>query len=767
MISTHRWVNTYSQTGYSGRLSPVLLLLLVVLGRQAGAADMTPVAVTGFNRDVVVENTTSGPPYVGVAVELNPNENLAFYQSGLAGKSYGLPVSGSFLSAVGDNTTFQFQSYTASNALILSSATGLTEGTLNLATPETYNRLAILANSASGGGTASITLNFVDGSTYTTTYNAPDWFNNTGFALQGVERINLTTGATSGATANPRFYQTSLDLNALLGLANKPITSITFSKVASANATAIYAVSAEIAPQTAAVILLNPTNTTAFEATTTTLVAAAGGVPSPTLQWLRNGVPVSGATNVTYSFTAALADHNAAYRLVASNVANSISYVVTSSPATLTVVADTNRPVLLGAQSLGLNQVLARFSERVKPNTATNLVNYSLSGGISISSLTLDAAQSNVVLSVSTMTDNALYTLTVNNVADQSVAANTVTNNSAAQFYASIYANVPLGTPTLPGSQTPAGNGFNITGSGSDIGGTSDQGQFSYAQRTGDFDVKVRLDSLSLADAWSEAGMIAREALTPGARAASVMATPTISGCYFQSRAVSNGVTALTGSFPVNYPNTWLRLKRVGNDFTGYAGFDGQNWTQLGTANLAVPTTLYFGFVVASHNAGQLSTAAFRDISNVTAAGVNADLPFEPLGQSSRRTSLVISEIMYHPTNTLLEFVEIFNARGEPQDLSGYKLRGSADYNFPPGTVIPGGSFLVVAKSPTDLQNAYGISGVLGPFTNSLPNDSGTVRLLNQSGGVFLEVNYSDDPPWPAAADDGGHSLVLARPSVR
>ena len=34
------------------------------------------------------------------------------------------------------------------------------------------------------------------------------------------------------------------------------------------------------------------------------------------------------------------------------------------------------------------------------------------------------------------------------------------------------------------------------------------------------------------------------------------------------------------------------------------------------------------------------------------------------------------------------EFVEIFNTRGEPQDLSGFKLRGNADYNFPPGTVI-------------------------------------------------------------------------------
>src|SRR6478736_1233877 len=382
------------------------------------AADMTPITVTGFNRDVVIESTASGPPYIGAAVELNPNENLAFYQVGLPGKSFGLPASGSFLSAVGDNTTFQFQSYSGNNTLVFNALTGLSEGTLTLVSPDTYGRIAILANSASGGGSATLTINFSDGTSYVTTYSAPDWFNNAGFALQGTERINLTTGATTGAPTNPRFYQTSLDLTALLGAGNKPISSLTFGKVASANSTAVYAISGEIAQPSPATILVNPTNTTVVETSTVTFNAAAGGVPSPSLRWLRNGLTISGATNANYSFVATLADHNATYRLVASNVANSIRYVVTSSPAILTVIADPNRPVLLSAQSLGLNQVLARFSERLKLNTATNLANYSLNGGISISTLTLDDSQSNVVLNVSTMADNVSYTLTVNNVAD-------------------------------------------------------------------------------------------------------------------------------------------------------------------------------------------------------------------------------------------------------------------------------------------------------------------------------------------------------------
>lgn len=745
------------------------LMALVVWGgvRLGMAADMTPIALSGFNGDVVIENTASGPPYTSYAVRVNPNEVWGFYQSGLSGKSYGLPVTGDFVSAVGDNTTFQFQSYTANNALLLNSSAGAT-GLLTLNTPETYSRVAVLAHSASGGGTANITFNFSDGTSWTTTYSAPDWFNNSGYALLGMERISLNDGSTGGGSTNPRFYQTSIDLAGSLGVSNRPLVSITFSQVASAGATAVYAVSGEVAPPTPATIVVNPTNLSVVESTTATFSAAAAGVPAPVLQWLRNGVPVSGATSASYSFNAALADHNAVYRLVASNMVSSISYVVTSSPATLTVSADTTRPVLLGAQSQGLTQVLARFSERLKPSSATNSANYSLvgtNGARAISSLVLDASQSNVVLTVAALTDGAPYTLTVNNVADQSVAANTVTNNSQASFLASIYATVGIGSPALSGSQTPVGNGLNISGGGTDVGGTSDQYQFSYVQRTGDFDVKVRLDSISLADAWSEAGMIAREALTAGARAASVMATPSISGCYFQARGASNGATTLSGSFPVNYPNTWLRLKRVGDDFTGYAGFDGQNWTQLGTANLTLPTTVYFGFAVSSHNAGQLATAAFRDFGNVSSNGVGVSLSYEALGQSSRRTSLVISEIMYHPTNSALEFVEIFNTRGEPEDLSGFKLRGDADYDFPPGTVLPGGGFVVVAKSPVDLQNVYGISGVLGPFTNSLANDSGTVKLINPSGGVFLRVDYSDNPPWPPAADGLGHSLVLARPS--
>lgn len=148
-----------------------------------------------------------------------------------------------------------------------------------------------------------------------------------------------------------------------------------------------------------------------------------------------------------------------------------------------------------------------------------------------------------------------------------------------------------------------------------------------------------------------------------------------------------------------------------------------------------------------------------------------ADLPIEPLGQSSRLTSVVISEIMYHPLERAdgkrLEFIELFNTLSTPEDLSGYRLEGDVRFVFPAGTVIPARGFLVVARAPTDVASVYNLQGVLGPFEGGagLPNDRGRVELRHRTGALFLEVNYESEEPWPASADVAGHSLVLARPS--
>jgi hypothetical protein len=90
----------------------------------------------------------------------------------------------------------------------------------------------------------------------------------------------------------------------------------------------------------------------------------------------------------------------------------------------------------------------------------------------------------------------------------------------------------------------------------------------------------------------------------------------------------------------------------------------------------------------------------------------------EPLGPSSRRTGLVISEIMYHPAPRAdgkhLAFVEVFNSEATFINLGRYRLSGSIEFIFPTNQIIPAGGFLVVAQSPTDIASTYGITNGLG-----------------------------------------------------
>ena len=142
---------------------------------------------------------------------------------------------------------------------------------------------------------------------------------------------------------------------------------------------------------------------------------------------------------------------------------------------------------------------------------------------------------------------------------------------------------------------------------------------------------------------------------------------------------------------------------------------------------------------------------------------------WEERGPSSRKTGLAFSEIHYHPVSRAdgknLEFIELYNSNPWAEDVGGYRLSGEADYVIPSGTEIAGLGYLVIAKVPADVESAYGITGVVGGFSQNLSNSGGQLRLRKPSGAIVLDVEWNDQHPWPVAADGTGHSMVLARPS--
>lgn len=142
----------------------------------------------------------------------------------------------------------------------------------------------------------------------------------------------------------------------------------------------------------------------------------------------------------------------------------------------------------------------------------------------------------------------------------------------------------------------------------------------------------------------------------------------------------------------------------------------------------------------------------------------------EPLGPSSRKTGLVISEIMYNPSARTdgrnVEYVEIYNTQEFSENIGGFSISGSIQYTLPAGVTLAARSYLVIAPNPADMQTVFGLGKVYGGFTQALPNDAGVVQLRNAQGAVLLTVPYNSTHPWPVAADGTGHSLVLARASL-
>lgn len=168
-------------------------------------------------------------------------------------------------------------------------------------------------------------------------------------------------------------------------------------------------------------------------------VTVSGDRPM-TYQWQRdNGIGgwinIAGAVNPTYSIVSANGTYNGNYRVTASNAGGS----VTSSVASITVVADLTPLTLLSAVGrpyplYSPYQVVLTFSENVNVGSANVPTNYVIKTAagtqLAVSNLIGFPNGPTVVLRVAPWNTALKYTVTVNNVKDNS--GNMVPTNSVA-----------------------------------------------------------------------------------------------------------------------------------------------------------------------------------------------------------------------------------------------------------------------------------------------------------------------------------------------
>lgn len=189
-----------------------------------------------------------------------------------------------------------------------------------------------------------------------------------------------------------------------------------------------------------------------------------------------------------------------------------------------------------------------------------------------------------------------------------------------------------IGNPAIAGTVKISKGGFDVTAGGADIWGIKDEFNFIYVERTGDFDIVTRIESLSAPHQYTKAGLMAREDLTAGSRHIYFQVFPdnkprnkNNGGYEFQYRQLKDGeMKAIypksavgTPEFPVSYPDTWVRLQRVRNDFTGYYSTDGRNWKAYTTYSLELPAKIFVGLAVTSHNKSESASARFSDTGEI------------------------------------------------------------------------------------------------------------------------------------------------------
>ena len=155
----------------------------------------------------------------------------------------------------------------------------------------------------------------------------------------------------------------------------------------------------------------------------------------------------------------------------------------------------------------------------------------------------------------------------------------------------------------------------------------------------------------------------------------------------------------------------------------------------------------------------------------------------------ARDSVVVFNEAHYYPANddTSLEYIELHNQLAVEVDISNWRIDGDIDFDFPEGTLIDGGGYLVIAKNPAALSAATGYSGALGPYNRDLSNSGDPIYLYNnnrsfrsQSGSgptgeatdeiegrrIMDELFYLDRYPWPLGPDGSGFSLAKRDPDT-
>lgn len=347
-----------------------LLLSLTLLGSSYMLAQTySPVTVTGFNMDAVAETSPASGSTSGAIDGSDYVLYSAAYGTALS-TNKGLPNSGTVVSGT---RTYQINPYSGNNTCYITA--GMRDS-LILSTPASYAGLSLMGLATEGPGTMSVTVRFTDGTNQTFTgLTMPDWFNNPGFILNGIDRTGRTANTPSNQSTNPRLYAVDL----VMSCANraKSVSKIVIQNTGTNPRICVLAVSAVALPTYTANVTDACFGLTNGKAT----IAATGGVPAYTYTWtsspVQNTVTATGLPPGTYTVT--INDGPGCTNTISATVSQPTAPLTTTIAATSATLCAGKSSTLTtsGATTYTWNTTASTASIVVSPASSTS---YSVSG---------------------------------------------------------------------------------------------------------------------------------------------------------------------------------------------------------------------------------------------------------------------------------------------------------------------------------------------------------------------------------------------------
>lgn len=211
--------------------------------------------------------------------------------------------------------------------------------------------------------------------------------------------------------------------------------------------------------------------------------------------------------------------------------------------------------------------------------------------------------------------DAGSYTVVVSNVAGSATSnAATLTVNSLP----APWLTADIGAVGIVGSASESAGTFTIKGSGTSIGGTSDQFRYVYQTMSGDGSITVRVNSQSGTTTSSLAGVMIRETTATGSKCAIMVHRGSGNkNMYAIRRTSTGGSTTSTSSTSQTPPNCWVRITRTGHSLSMQRSTNGSSWTTVNTSTITMATDITVGLLVTSGSNTILDTDRFDNVTVV------------------------------------------------------------------------------------------------------------------------------------------------------